>query len=59
MVLCLLFVLLCNFILKVDFDINFIGIVLNIFILISSHYIVEKLELLKCFGITSQLKGEK
>jgi len=59
MVLCLLFVLLCNFILKVDFDINFIGIVLNIFILISSHYIVEKWELLKCFGITSQLKGEK
>lgn len=41
-----------------DIDINFIGMILNAILLITGHYIVEKWELLKCFGIRSQLKGK-
>jgi Na+/proline symporter len=41
-----------------DTDFNFIGMILNAILLITGHYIVEKWELLKCFGIRSKLKGK-
>lgn len=37
---------------------NFIGMILNAILLITGHYIVEKWELLRCFGIRSKLKGK-
>jgi Na+/proline symporter len=42
----------------IDLDYNIIppAMLLNIIILFSTHYIVEKWELLKCFGIKSKLK---
>jgi len=54
--LSLIFVVITKFIIPVSFDINFIGMLLNLFILIAFHYIVEKWEWLKPFGVTSQLK---
>ena len=41
-----------------DTDFNFIGMILNAILLITGHYIVEKWELLRCFGIRSKLKGK-
>lgn len=51
-----LYVLIFKFILNPDFNIIPYGVLLNAIVLISSHYVVEKWELLKCFGIRSQLK---
>lgn len=44
----------------IDLDYNIIppAMLLNIIILFSTHYIVEKWELLRCFGIRSKLKGK-
>lgn len=56
MIASIFFVMISKFIIKVSFDINFIGMILNLLILLSFHYIVEKWELLKCFGIRSKLK---
>lgn len=35
------------------------GLALNLFLLLSTHYTIEKWELFKCFGWKSQLKNEK
>ena len=35
------------------------AMLLNAIVLFASHYLIEKKELLKCFGISSQLKGKK
>jgi len=56
MILCLLFVIIFKFIFPIQLDVNFIGMVLNGILLIIGHYVVEKWELLKCFGIKSKLK---
>lgn len=56
---CFCFVIIFKFIFPIDIDINFIGMILNAILLITGHYVVEKWELLKCFGITSQLKTKK
>jgi Na+/proline symporter len=53
--LSLIFVVISKFIIQVSFDINLIGMLLNLFILIAFHHIVEKWEWLKPFGINSQL----
>ena len=53
---CFCFVIIFRFIVPIDTDINFIGMILNAILLITGHYIVEKWELLKCFGIKSKLK---
>ena len=54
-----IYIMIYKFILNPDFNIIPYGMALNAVVLISSHYIVEKWQLLKCFGITSQLKGKK
>lgn len=54
MIICLLFVIISKFIFSID--INFIGMTLNAILLIVGHYVIEKWELLKCFGITSKLE---
>lgn len=53
---CLILVLICHTIIKPNFDINFIGMIFNLVVMVSSHYIVEKWEWFKIFGITSHLK---
>lgn len=55
MIICLSFVIIFKFIFPIDIDVNFIGMVLNAILLITGHYVVEKWELLKCFGIRSKL----
>jgi Na+/proline symporter len=57
MITCFIFVIIFKFIIPAQIDINFIGIILNAILLITGHYIVEKWQLLKCFGIRSQLKN--
>jgi hypothetical protein len=42
-------------ILDSPFDAFACGLALNLFLLISSHYVIEKWELLKCFGWKSKL----
>jgi hypothetical protein len=54
MIICLLFVIISKLIFSID--VNFIGMTLNAILLIVGHYVIEKWELLKCFGITSQLE---
>ena len=54
--LSLIFVVITKFIIQVSFDINLIGMLLNLFILIAFHHIVEKWEWLKPFGVTSKIK---
>ena len=54
-----IYIMIYKFILNPDFNIIPYGMALNAVVLISSHYIVEKWQLLKFFGITSQLKGKK
>lgn len=57
MITCLLFVIIFKFIFVIDIDVNVIGMILNAILLIIGHYIVEKWELLRCFGIRSKLKN--
>ncbi|MBM3467677.1 MAG: sodium:solute symporter family protein [Alphaproteobacteria bacterium] len=62
---CTLFTMLVSFLgiviykTVIDLDYNIIppAMLLNIIVLFSTHYIVEKWELLKCFGIRSKLKN--
>jgi Na+/proline symporter len=53
------YVVIFKIILNPNFNIIPLGMLLNITILFSSHFIIEKWELLKCFGITSRLKTIK
>lgn len=51
-----LYVVIFKIILNPDFNIIPLGMLLTTIILFSSHFIIEKWELLKCFGVRSQLK---
>lgn len=63
---CALFTMLVIFLgiviykVTIDLDYNIIppAMLINVIVLFSTHYIVEKWELLKCFGVKSQLKGK-
>ena len=52
------FVITFKFILQSNFNINVIAMLVNLIVLVVSHYVIEKWEWLKPFGITSQLKGK-
>ena len=58
MICSFIFVLLFKLILKSNFNINVIALLLNLITLISSHYIIEKWNLLAYIGIKSHLKKE-
>lgn len=58
-IITLSFIILFKIILKVPFDILPISMLLNFILLITTHYIIEKWEWFKPFGITSQLKDKK
>lgn len=53
----IVYIVIYKFILHPDLNIIAYAMLVNAIILFSSHYIIEKWELLKCFGIKSQLKG--
>jgi Na+/proline symporter len=53
------FVVIFKFILKYKFNIIAPAMLFNLIILATSHYLIEKWEILKCFGITSKLKEIK
>jgi Na+/proline symporter len=53
------FVVIFKFILKYKFNIIAPAMLFNLIILATSHYLIEKWEVLKCFGITSKLKEAK
>lgn len=53
------FVVIFKFLVPINFDINSLGMLLNLIVLVTSHYLIEKWELFKCFGIKSQLKKVK
>lgn len=55
-IIAFVYVIIFKIILNSDFNIIPPAMFLNITVLFSSHYIIEKWELLKCFGIRSQLK---
>ena len=50
------FVVIFKLILAVQLNIITIAMIVNLIALVSSHYIIEKWELLKCFGVRSQLR---
>jgi Na+/proline symporter len=52
-------VVVVKYILWIDINIIAIAMCVNLFVLIASHYILDKWELLKPIGITSRLKGKK
>lgn len=59
MIFAIIFVVIFKFILKSNLNIITIAMGINLISLIFSHYIIEKWELLKCFGIRSNLKELK
>lgn len=52
-----LYVIIFKIILNPDFNIIPPAMLLNVVVLFSTHYIIEKWELLRCFGIRSKLKN--
>ncbi len=52
-------VVVVKYILWIDINIIAIAMVVNLLVLIASHYILDKWELLKPIGINSQLKDKK
>lgn len=50
-----IFVILFKFILKYKFNIIAPAMLFNLIVLVTSHYLIEKWEVLKCFGIRSKL----
>jgi len=55
----LLYIMVFKFVLKNNLNIVTISMIINLISLIFSHYLIEKWELLKCFGIKSHLKNRK
>ena len=51
-------VVIFKWILAVSFPVVTIGLGVNLIALVSSHYIIEKWELLRCFGIKSYIKND-
>lgn len=54
-----IYIVIYKFVLHPDLNIIAYAMVFNAITLFSVHHIIEKWELLKCFGITSQLKTKK
>ena len=57
MVAGLSFVVIFKWILRIELNIICIAMLVNLIALVSSHYIIEKWELLKCFGIRSRIES--